>query len=256
MTDSTDSNDKTPAQSGHKDDGPTETQAAVEPPEETSAEKEPSMEIHPIHGPVLTLREFFVHLTIITLGILIALSLEGLLEWQHHRSLVQEARENLAREISQNQKATTTILTNIRNAEAQLGKIIETMQKLKKDRNLKNFELGYSLSFESLYSTSWNTANRSGAVSYMSYDEVEQYTEIYDQQQGLVDFSRQALAPLAKMGGALQGAFAKDIKKVTDQDLDEITRIANEGLVYDGAVESAAKGLSDDFAKFASSPKH
>jgi hypothetical protein len=252
MTDSTDSNDNMAAQAGQ--DQLRETEIAANPPEDAPAEKL-SMEIHPIHGPILTLREFFVHLTIITLGILIALSLESLLEWQHHRSLVREARENLAHEISRNQKITSDTLTNIQKSEAQLNKIIETVRSLKKDRNLKNLDMSYALNFESLYFTSWNTANRSGAVNYMSYDEVEQYTEIYDQQQQLVDFSNQALAPVAKIGGAMQVIFAKDMKQVTDQELDEIARTANETLVYDQAIESGAKGLSDDFAKFASSAK-
>lgn len=209
------------------------------------------MEIHPIHGPVLTLREFFVHLTIITLGILIALSLEGLLEWQHHRSLVREARENLAREISRNQKATANTLAKIRSSEAQLSQIIDAMQKLKKARDFKA-NLSYSLDFESLYFTNWNTANRSGAVSYMDYDEVEKYTEIYDQQQSLVDLSHQALSSLATIGGAIQSIFAKNVKQVTEQELDEIVRIASESLVYDRAIESAAQSLNDDFNKFAS----
>ena len=36
-----------------------------------------------------------VHLGIVTVGILIALSFEGALEWSHHRELVREARQNL-----------------------------------------------------------------------------------------------------------------------------------------------------------------
>ncbi len=60
------------------------------------------MEIHPPHQPVLTVKEALVHLGIVTIGILIALSLEGLVEWQHHRHLVAEARENIAEEIRDN----------------------------------------------------------------------------------------------------------------------------------------------------------
>lgn len=212
------------------------------------------MEIHPIHGSVLTLREFFVHLSIITLGILIALSLEGLLEWQHHRSLVREARENLAREISHNQKVVEKDLADIRKSEEELNKIIDTMQKLEKDRKLAgHVDLNYSFGFDNPYFTSWNTANRSGAIQYMNYDEVEKYTETYDQQQDLVNLSRQALSPLTELS-ALNVIFAKDLKNISDKELEDIQRIAYQGLLIDKALEGTAMGLSDDYAKSAPSP--
>ena len=63
------------------------------------------MEIEPPHHPIETRRDFFIHLFTITCGLLIALSLEGLVEWSHHRSLVHEARANIRQEIEDNQKA-------------------------------------------------------------------------------------------------------------------------------------------------------
>src|ERR1041385_6630226 len=62
------------------------------------------MEIHAPKEPILTVKEAVVHLSIVTVGILIALSLEGLVEWRHQRSLVREARENIATEIQDNRK--------------------------------------------------------------------------------------------------------------------------------------------------------
>src|SRR5215831_16086023 len=62
------------------------------------------MEIHAPDKPILTVKEAIVHLSIVTAGILIALSLEGLVEWRHHRSLVREARENIAAEMQDNRK--------------------------------------------------------------------------------------------------------------------------------------------------------
>ena len=47
------------------------------------------MDIHPPSGPVHSFRDFCLHLLTVILGILIALSLEGLIEWRHHRSLAQ-----------------------------------------------------------------------------------------------------------------------------------------------------------------------
>jgi hypothetical protein len=68
------------------------------------------MEIHAPHHPVLTVKEALVHLAIITTGILIALSLEGALEWSHHRELVGETRVRLRDEIRGNQESVQIVL--------------------------------------------------------------------------------------------------------------------------------------------------
>lgn len=46
------------------------------------------MDLHPPGGPVRSLKDFFVHIGVVTLGILIALGLEQLVE-VHHRAGVQ-----------------------------------------------------------------------------------------------------------------------------------------------------------------------
>ena len=60
------------------------------------------LDVHPPHEPLYNWRDFFVHLATITIGLLIALSLEGCVEWRHHRNLVREAEESLQREIRTN----------------------------------------------------------------------------------------------------------------------------------------------------------
>jgi hypothetical protein len=56
------------------------------------------MDVHPPHGPIHTVKEFMVHLLAITIGLLIALGLEGSVEWVHHRHLARDARENIFQE--------------------------------------------------------------------------------------------------------------------------------------------------------------
>jgi hypothetical protein len=71
------------------------------------------MEIHAPTGTVESLKDFGLHLLIVTVGILIALSLEGLVEWRHHRALVEEARANIASEVRENQKGLDGLLKSI-----------------------------------------------------------------------------------------------------------------------------------------------
>jgi len=62
------------------------------------------LDVHPPHQPVHGLRDFLVHLSTITVGLLIALGLEACVEWMHHRHQVEDVRVALLRERSENQK--------------------------------------------------------------------------------------------------------------------------------------------------------
>lgn len=219
------------------------------PAEEAPVDKEVSMDIHPIHGPVLTLREFFTHLLIITLGILIALSLEGLLEWQHHRSLLREARENISTEIERNKKAVAADLEKLHTTETQLQEIVSTIQKMESDHTIKVDQLRFGGGFSTLSFTSWNTANRSGAIGYMPYDEVEKYTEIYDTQQSVLTVEYQALPIFTQLAGQMQSVLRPDPKHRAENDLKELEGIANRAVVFIAILESAEQELSNDYAK-------
>ena len=60
------------------------------------------MDIHAPDHPILSWKQFFVHLVVVTCGILIALGLEGIHETVHTRHLVRDARENVRSEMSRN----------------------------------------------------------------------------------------------------------------------------------------------------------
>ena len=49
------------------------------------------IDVHAPHNRMEGFKDFFLHLITITIGLLIALSLEGCVEWHHHRTLVREA---------------------------------------------------------------------------------------------------------------------------------------------------------------------
>ena len=76
------------------------------------------MEIHAPHRPISSLKEGLVHLTLITLGVMIALSFEGIASWREHRALVREARANLASEIRDNMNELSNRLKNIAHGSA------------------------------------------------------------------------------------------------------------------------------------------
>lgn len=57
------------------------------------------MEIHAPEEPVRSIRDFIVHIAIVTIGILIALGLDGAREMLHEHRLVHETRENFDQEL-------------------------------------------------------------------------------------------------------------------------------------------------------------
>ena len=64
----------------------------------------PMFDIHLPHKSIHGLREFFLHLFTITVGLLIAVQIESLVEWRHHLHLAAEARAALRVEIESNLK--------------------------------------------------------------------------------------------------------------------------------------------------------
>src|SRR6201995_2335043 len=100
-----------------------------------AAEEQPASDIHPPEEAAHSWRDILIHLATITIGLFIALSLEGCVEWQHHRHLVHEARENIRSEMIDNQKELHDALDQIHKDQAQVKADIEALKLLRKDIN-------------------------------------------------------------------------------------------------------------------------
>ncbi|QHN04643.1 hypothetical protein FTO74_15690 [Granulicella sp. WH15] len=142
------------------------------------------LDVHPPHGATHSWRDFFIHIVTITIGLLIALSLEGTVEWLHHRHIVHEARENIRREIEQNDKAAKENLgylqENIDNVDANVVKI----RSLRTDKNaLNNSELLFRFRWSDLSDSAWRSARDTGALALMPTEEVTRYAESYGLQE-------------------------------------------------------------------------
>ena len=162
---------------------------------------------------------------------------------------MREARENLAAEIQRNKKTLAEDMANLRKSETQLNEIISTVQKLESDSTFKVNQLSFSSGFGSLASTSWNTANRSGAIGYMAYDEVEKYTEVYDQQQNVLTVEFQSLPSFTQLTGLLITVLPKDRKHMSESGLEELERLANRALILVRTLENSAQELETDYGK-------
>jgi hypothetical protein len=141
------------------------------------------IEVHPPTEPVHGWRDFLVHLLTITIGLLIALSLEGCVEWRHHRQLVREAVSSLQGEIKTNAGKTAGTLEDIRKEQDSLKKDVAVMKRIIANPKTANYEeMTVDFRIRTFDDVSWRTTQSTGALGYMDYEQAHEYSDLYDQQ--------------------------------------------------------------------------
>jgi hypothetical protein len=141
------------------------------------------LDVHPPNEPVHSWRDFFIHLATITIGLLIALSLEGCVEWRHHRQMVHEAQAGLEIEIEANHREVQDALDHVRREQVLLSQDVAMLRKIIANPKVPNQETPI-IRFElpSFDDVSWESAKSTGALSYMPYGRVHVYSDIYNRQ--------------------------------------------------------------------------
>jgi hypothetical protein len=151
------------------------------------------IDVHPPHEPIHGWRDFLLHLLTITIGLLIALSLEGLVEWQHHRHLVHEAEASLHTEIENNARGLADAITTLHKNQDDLKHDVTVLKYIIKNHKAPdNDNMTLGLGIRTFDDVSWKTAQSTTALAYMPYAQAEEYSNIYSTQSELNDAERQA----------------------------------------------------------------
>ena len=141
------------------------------------------LEVHPPTEPVHGWRDFLLHLLTITIGLLIALSLEGCVEWRHHRSLAREAQASLQIEIEANARESQRAIKEVHDEQKVLAEDVAILQKIIANPKVPNQGTPKILfNLPSFDDVSWETAKTTGVLSYIPYEQAHVYSEIYKQQ--------------------------------------------------------------------------
>jgi hypothetical protein len=151
------------------------------------------LDVHPPQEAPHGVRDFSLHLFTITVGLLIALSLEGLVEWQHHRHLAHEAEARMRAEIASNAEGLPDVAATLKAQQEELRHdvaVLEILQKTGKIPPGSNMSVQFRV--VTFASTAWRTAQSSGALSYIPYDEAEEFSDIYTSQTDLKTAQEQA----------------------------------------------------------------
>jgi hypothetical protein len=155
------------------------------------------IDVHPPNEPIHSWRDFFLHLTTITIGLLIALSLEGCVEWRHHRHLAHQAETSLHTEIRQNSQAMQEYLVVLHKQQEALVKDVVILKSIIKNQKApadSKFALEFNIT--SLDNVSWKTAQSTGALSYIPYELAQEYGDIYTTQDQVEVAEQQAARDL------------------------------------------------------------
>jgi len=126
------------------------------------------IDIHPPHHAPMTLREFFTHLFIVILGILIAIGLEQSVEALHHRHLASEATRALIDERHLDEEANQFNIFATERHQHDLQHDLAILRALRAHQPLPPGPfIAQHVSY--IYATEeWRKIHQSGTISYLT----------------------------------------------------------------------------------------
>jgi hypothetical protein len=164
------------------------------------------LDVHAPHHPIGGWKDFFVHLVTISVGLLIAVGIEGCVELHREHKLVREARETMREEIQHNSDSMKGAVVKLDQQQAVMKKNIETLTRIQenpKDKALQDAEISADFSIVGLRETAWKTAQTTGALSFMPYAEAQRYSDVYGTQRGFLDQQDKILEDEAQFLGVM-----------------------------------------------------
>jgi hypothetical protein len=140
------------------------------------------LDVHAPHEPIHGVKDFLLHLLTITVGLLIAVGIEGCVELHREHRLVNEARTTLRDEIEDNSKVMESAVEDVKKQQGVIQKNMDVLTRIQvnpKDQEKDGPNIDATFSNKTLKETAWKTAQATGALGYMPYAEAQKYADIY-----------------------------------------------------------------------------
>ncbi len=183
----------------------------------------------------------------VTAGVLIALLVNGFVELRSNRELVRDARATLTREIADNKKEVDSTLAGYEGDAKSLDNAIKFATDLLSTKATTVHELKFHVNLAELSSTGWRTAERTGALSHMDYDEVQKFSKLYDWQDVVEEQQRNLVGLLAEASALLSSDFDPD--KPNPRDLEAFRENVIRLRATLSLMEKMVKRLSESYAE-------
>jgi hypothetical protein len=166
-----------------------------------------------IHG----VRDFFMHLLTITVGLFIALSLENAAEAIHHRHQRREAESQIREEVQNNLTKLHDGAADVLAERTGMMKVLQTLEARAQGQQLGALqESEFTFHEGPLEDSAWLKASSTGVLSYMDYAEVEGFSAAYKEQTLLEGMEQQALDDYLELMPILEGAAKKGEVSIDD----------------------------------------
>lgn len=206
------------------------------------------LDVHAPHNRMNGFQDFLLHLLTITIGLLIALGLEGCVEWRHHRALVHEAEDGMRGEISQNLGTVASLQKQIVQQQKQLDTDLEVLAGMRVHPEAKHGQLSFGFGLEGFNDVAWKTAQSTGAMGYMPYSSARTYSDIYDTQAEVYEAEKLVVGDVLR--AAAFPSTQHDDWRPTPQQVDDLTDRIGELRMRLMLLNSLVKSLGHAYQEF------
>lgn len=206
------------------------------------------MEVHPPEHGIHNWRDFLVHMGTITLGLLIALGLEGLVEYRHHRHLVHTAHRNLAAEVRTNRDVLNDDEHYLQQAQRDLTQDMQTLRNLSANPDKAHARLTASWTWDGPSDSAYSTARDTGAFAFMPYEEVQRIDYIYRQQHLVDNAATQYIDDMTRIHTSLEGG--RTLVQLSPAQVDRMVDGCAVTLIDIELLEALMRSLHHDYTVF------
>jgi hypothetical protein len=202
------------------------------------------MDLHPPGGPVRSVKDFFVHLGVVTLGILIALGLEQLVEAHHRASLAKIAVAGFRKELAYDEGQVRDVLARMLELQGKIDAAIVTLSPTPSPGNSGAPIVYPGISLYLVSTASWDTAIATQALNELPFDAVTRYAQAYGTLRLFAETEREGLSIWQGVSrfGTDPAALTQDQRATLIQ---ELRRYSNALTAINFAGRGALKSCDD-----------
>jgi hypothetical protein len=202
------------------------------------------MDLHPPGGPVRSVKDFFVHIGVVTLGILIALGLEQIVEAHHRAGLAKIAVAGFRRELTYNEGQVREVLAGMPELQGKIEKAISALSAAPIPGAATQAINYPGISLDIVSTASWDTAIATQALNELPFDAVTRYAQAYGTLRLFVETEREGLSIWQGVSrfGTDPAALTQDQRTTLIQ---ELRQYGNALTIVDFAGRGALKSCDD-----------
>ena len=137
------------------------------------------LDVHPPHAPTHTWKDFLIHVGTICVGLLIAVGLEQMVEFFHHRHQIHVARERIREEARVNRRILLEDEKDIERIESNLDRALVLVRTSGGAKSAVTEAPDFTFGLQGFYDEAYTSTRESGVLSLMPYDESAMYEDAY-----------------------------------------------------------------------------